>query len=318
MDSKRNLGLVYAAAFLRSASVGLLGVILAVYLARIGFTPAEIGFVLAAGLVGSALPTAAVSRYGERFGRRRVLIAAAIISACGGVALALVHSPAALIALGFACMLNGMGTDRSVAFAVEQAIIPGLVPDRARTWALSWYNVVLDLSGALGALAGALPVAIAAWRQIEIITAYRWVFLSYTALNLAAVVLYLLLDAQVDLVVMAGFMRILKGDFLRTFPLRVVNIHPSLLPAFPGLEAWKQALDYGVKVTGCTVHYVDQGVDSGPIIGQETVPVLPNDSPASLHERIQQAERRLYPLCVAALANGRVVVKGRETVWLTS
>ena len=127
-----------------------------------------------------------------------------------------------------------------------------------------------------------------------------------------------LLDAQVDLVVMAGFMRILKGDFLRTFPLRVVNIHPSLLPAFPGLEAWKQALDYGVKVTGCTVHYVDQGVDSGPIIGQETVPVLPNDSPASLHERIQQAERRLYPLCVAALANGRVVVKGRETVWLTS
>src|SRR5438067_11278088 len=127
-----------------------------------------------------------------------------------------------------------------------------------------------------------------------------------------------LLDAQVDLVVMAGFMRILKGDFLRAFPLRVVNIHPSLLPAFPGLEAWKQALDYGVKVTGCTVHYVDQGVDSGPIIGQETVPVLPNDSPASLHERIQQAERRLYPLCVAALANGRVVVKGRETVWLTS
>ena len=127
-----------------------------------------------------------------------------------------------------------------------------------------------------------------------------------------------LLDAQVDLVVMAGFMRILKGDFLRTFPLRVVNIHPSLLPAFPGLEAWKQALDYGVKVTGCTVHFVDQGVDSGPIIGQETVPVLPNDSPASLHERIQQAERRLYPLCVAALANGRVVVKGRETVWLTS
>src|SRR5947207_14168837 len=125
-----------------------------------------------------------------------------------------------------------------------------------------------------------------------------------------------LLDVQVDLVVMAGFMRILKGDFLRAFPLRVVNIHPSLLPSFPGLEAWKQALDYGVKVTGCTVHLVDQGVDSGPIIAQETVSILAEDTAASLHERIQQAERRLYPACVGALAEGRIVVKGRQTVWI--
>src|SRR5947209_1730897 len=125
-----------------------------------------------------------------------------------------------------------------------------------------------------------------------------------------------LLAAEVDLVALAGFMRILKGDFLRAFPLRVVNIHPSLLPAFPGLEAWKQALDHGVKVTGCTVHFVDQSVDSGPIIGQETVPVLPEDTPATLHERIQQAERRLYPQCLGALAEGKIVVKGRQTVWL--
>jgi phosphoribosylglycinamide formyltransferase 1 len=122
-------------------------------------------------------------------------------------------------------------------------------------------------------------------------------------------------EAGVDLVVLAGFMRILKGEFLRAFADRVINIHPSLLPAFPGLEAWKQALDYGVKVTGCTVHFVDQGVDSGPIIGQETVPILEGDTPSRLHERIQEAERRLYPRVVAALAQGRVQVKGRQTIW---
>lgn len=123
-----------------------------------------------------------------------------------------------------------------------------------------------------------------------------------------------LVAAQVDLVVLAGFMRILKGDFLKAFANRVVNIHPSLLPAFPGLEAWKQALDYGVKVTGCTVHYVDQGIDSGPILGQETVQVLADDTATTLHERIQQAERRLYPRVVRELAEGRVTVKGRQTV----
>ena len=122
-------------------------------------------------------------------------------------------------------------------------------------------------------------------------------------------------EAQVDLIVLAGFMRILKGEFLRSFTSRVVNIHPSLLPAFPGLEAWKQALDYGVKVTGCTVHFVDQGIDSGPIIGQETVAVLADDTASSLHERIQEAERRLYPAAVAALAQGRIVIRGRQTLW---
>jgi phosphoribosylglycinamide formyltransferase 1 len=121
--------------------------------------------------------------------------------------------------------------------------------------------------------------------------------------------------AEVDLVVLAGFMRVLKGEFLRAFPQRIINIHPSLLPAFPGLEAWKQALDYGVKLTGCTVHFVDAGVDSGPIIGQETVPVLADDTPATLHERIQVAERRLYPRAVGALAERRISVRGRMVVW---
>jgi phosphoribosylglycinamide formyltransferase-1 len=119
--------------------------------------------------------------------------------------------------------------------------------------------------------------------------------------------------AEVDLVVLAGFMRILKGDFLRVFEQRVINIHPSLLPAFPGLAAWKQALDYGVKVTGCTVHFVDQGVDTGPIIAQTAVPVIDGDTAATLHDRIQLAERSVYPRVVAAMARGQINVSGRST-----
>ncbi len=112
-------------------------------------------------------------------------------------------------------------------------------------------------------------------------------------------------DAKVDLVVLAGFMRVLKTDLLQAFAGRIVNIHPSLLPAFPGLQAWKQALEHGAKVTGCTVHFVDAGVDSGPIIGQEAVPILEGDTPETLHQRIQVAEHALYVRCVAALAHRR-------------
>jgi phosphoribosylglycinamide formyltransferase-1 len=122
-------------------------------------------------------------------------------------------------------------------------------------------------------------------------------------------------SAQVDLVVLAGFMRILQGEFLRVFANRVVNIHPALLPAFPGLDAWKQALDHGVKVTGVTVHFVDQGIDTGPIIAQETAPVLPGDTPETLHARIQEVERKIYPAAIASLARGEVRVQGRQTVW---
>src|SRR6266850_7316284 len=121
--------------------------------------------------------------------------------------------------------------------------------------------------------------------------------------------------AQVDLIALAGFMRVLKGEFLRTFEGRIINIHPSLLPSFPGLEAWKQALDYGVKVTGCSVHFVDAGVDSGPIIAQETVAVMDNDTAETLHQRIQAAEHELYPRCVAAIARGEIVVEGRRVRW---
>lgn len=121
-------------------------------------------------------------------------------------------------------------------------------------------------------------------------------------------------SANVDLVVLAGFMRVLKNDFLNAFAGRIVNIHPSLLPSFPGLAAWKQALDYGVKVTGCTVHYVDSGVDSGPIIGQRTVPVLDKDTPESLHARIHAAEHELFPECIAAIARGEVTLSGRRVL----
>ena len=122
-------------------------------------------------------------------------------------------------------------------------------------------------------------------------------------------------NAKVNLVVLAGFMRVLKGDFLRAFEGRIINIHPSLLPCFPGLQSWKQALDHGVKVAGCTVHFVDAGVDAGPIIGQQAVPVLDNDTPESLHQRIHAAEHDLYPNCVAALARNEISVSGRRVMW---
>jgi len=121
--------------------------------------------------------------------------------------------------------------------------------------------------------------------------------------------------ARVDLIVLAGFMRVLKGDFLRAFEGRIVNIHPSLLPCFPGLQSWKQALDHGVKQAGCTVHFVDAGVDSGAIIGQTAVPVLDNDTPDILHQRIHEAEHELYPRCIAALARREISVVGRRVIW---
>ena len=124
--------------------------------------------------------------------------------------------------------------------------------------------------------------------------------------------------AEVDLIVLAGFMRVLKDAFLRAFAGRIVNIHPSLLPSFPGLAAWQQALAHGVRVTGCTVHFVDAGVDSGPIIGQQTVPVLDDDTAETLHQRIQAAEHALYPQCVAAIARGEIAVRGRRVLWKAS
>jgi phosphoribosylglycinamide formyltransferase-1 len=109
--------------------------------------------------------------------------------------------------------------------------------------------------------------------------------------------------AEVELVVLAGFMRVLKAPMLDAFRHRIINLHPSLLPKFPGLEAWKQALAAGENVTGCTVHYVDAGVDSGEIIAQRQVPIFPGDTPETLHARIQVAERELYPDVIRKVAS---------------
>jgi phosphoribosylglycinamide formyltransferase 1 len=109
----------------------------------------------------------------------------------------------------------------------------------------------------------------------------------------------MLREAGVDLVVLAGFMRVLHTPMLKAFPRRIINIHPSLLPKFPGLEAWKQALAAGEKVSGCTVHYVDEKIDHGEIIARREVSVLAEDTPESLHARIQTAERELYPAVIA-------------------
>lgn len=108
--------------------------------------------------------------------------------------------------------------------------------------------------------------------------------------------------AGVELVCLAGFMRLVKSPLLEAFPERILNIHPSLLPAFPGLEAWKQALAAGARESGCTVHHVDGGMDTGPVIIQAKVPVFPDDTPESLHQRIQVEEHRIYPEAIRRVA----------------
>jgi phosphoribosylglycinamide formyltransferase 1 len=113
----------------------------------------------------------------------------------------------------------------------------------------------------------------------------------------------LLKEAGAEWVALAGYMRMVKAPLLEAFPRRIINIHPSLLPKFPGVEAWKQALAAGVSETGCTVHYVDSGMDTGEVIAQKAVPVLPGDSPETLHARIQQAEHVLYPSVLGKLAS---------------
>ena len=112
--------------------------------------------------------------------------------------------------------------------------------------------------------------------------------------------------AGVELVCLAGFLRLVKRPLLDAFPNRILNIHPALLPAFPGLESWKQALDAGAKEAGCTVHFVDEGMDTGPIILQESVPILAEDTAELLHARIQVVEHRLYPAAIRKV--GRTLV----------
>ncbi|MEK7196576.1 MAG: phosphoribosylglycinamide formyltransferase [Nitrospirota bacterium] len=116
----------------------------------------------------------------------------------------------------------------------------------------------------------------------------------------------------VELVILAGFMRIVRKPLIAAFPGRIMNIHPALLPAFPGLHGQKQALDYGVKISGCTVHFVDEGMDTGPVIIQAAVPVLPDDTEDTLSERILSFEHKIYPEAVRLFAEGRIEIDGRK------
>lgn len=117
---------------------------------------------------------------------------------------------------------------------------------------------------------------------------------------------------NVELVVMAGFLRVITKVLLDAFPMKIMNIHPALLPAFPGLHVQKQALDYGVKFAGCTVHFADEGVDSGPIIIQGVVPVLDNDTDETLSRRILSVEHKIYPMAIKLYTEGRIKVLGRK------
>jgi phosphoribosylglycinamide formyltransferase-1 len=121
-------------------------------------------------------------------------------------------------------------------------------------------------------------------------------------------------EHEVDLVCLAGFMRVLTPYFIREFRGRILNIHPALLPSFPGVEAQKQALDYGVKWTGCTVHFVDEGVDTGPVVCQAAVPVLDEDTPETLAARILKEEHRIYTEAICLIVEDRIRIEGRRVL----
>lgn len=119
----------------------------------------------------------------------------------------------------------------------------------------------------------------------------------------------------VELICLAGYMRLLSAEFIEAFRNKIINIHPSLLPSFPGLDAQQQAFDYGVKYSGCTIHFVDEGLDSGAIIAQKVVPVSDDDTPETLAARILEQEHRLYPEAVAKIVLGKYEIKGRRVIF---
>lgn len=118
----------------------------------------------------------------------------------------------------------------------------------------------------------------------------------------------------VDLVVLAGFMRIMTNDFIKAFPMKIMNIHPALLPSFPGLNVQKKALEYGVKFSGCTVHFVNEGVDTGPIIIQAAVPIYDNDTEETLSKRILKEEHKIYPMAIQLFAEDKLIIEGRRVL----
>jgi MFS family permease len=175
-----------------------MGVVLGIYLFRAGFSSFRIGLIIAAGLAGSAVATILVSFVGDRLGRRRSLVLLSLLSALGGLALAFSPNFPLLLFMAFVSMLNGTGTDRSAAFVLDQAIVPGLAPDAKRTWNLAWYNVLLDGGGSLGALGSALPIALHHQFAAAVMDSYKILFFSYSALCLIVTALYLFLSPAVE------------------------------------------------------------------------------------------------------------------------
>jgi MFS family permease len=194
----RDHAVINLAGFLRSFGVGLMGVVLGIYLARIGFSPLKIGAVLGVGLAGSALATAIVGFTADRIGRKRSLLVLSVLTAAGGLGLATLHVVPLLFALAFMGMLNGTGTERSAAFALDQAVLPGLAPDTRRTWNLAFYNVLIDGGGSLGALGAGLPIFLRHQFGFPLLGGYRLLFLGYSALYLIVAGLYLLLSPAVE------------------------------------------------------------------------------------------------------------------------
>ncbi|MGZ7093512.1 MAG: MFS transporter, partial [Candidatus Angelobacter sp.] len=189
--SVRNIAIIYVAAWMRSFGIGLLGVVLGVFLYREGFSSTAIGLVIAAGLAGAATGTVFITFKADHLGRRRTLFSLSLLTAVGSLPLIFHFGLPAMIVIAFLGMLNGMGTDRSPAFALEQATIPGLVADEKRTWALAWYSVVLDASGALGALAAGIPIVAQKWWGVNIANSYRMLFIGYAAISVLTALLYL-------------------------------------------------------------------------------------------------------------------------------
>ena len=195
---RRNLALIYTATFLRSLGIGLLSVVLGVYLARIGFSATKVGVTVAYGLAGGIVATLLVTYRADRLGRRRTLIALALLSAVGGLGLAFFKTVPEIFAIAFLGMVNGTGSDRGPAYALEQATVPGVVAAERRTSALAWYSLLLDSGHALGALAGGLPILLGHRFGLDLAAAYRITFGAYLSVNALCVPLYLLLSREAE------------------------------------------------------------------------------------------------------------------------
>ena len=190
--------LIYSAGLLRSVAVSLVGVTLAIHLASVGFSATQIGLLIGIGLAGSSLATLAISLRGDAWGRRRALVVLTLLSATGYLALAVFTNAAMLVPLAFVGMLNGMGRDRGAASALEQAILPATVPDDRRTWALAWYNVILDVGHAFGALAAMIPAIVMRAVAVAPPVAHQFTYALCAGAMLLCVVPYLALPQHIE------------------------------------------------------------------------------------------------------------------------